>query len=160
MAVGSDSTTRARNLVFLALVAFAAAVAVLATRDAFARWRPAGMRRASTGHLRITSGHVRNLYPGARRKLVLTVHNTDRRRSVLVARVLVHVTATTRRGCKPSRRNLRIRQYAGPPFGIPPRGTRRVAVTVTMPHGVANACQWTSFRLRYAARVWTGRPRR
>ena len=91
---------------------------------------------------------------------MLTLHNTDRRRSVLVARVLVHVTATTRRGCKPSRRNLRIRQYAGPPFRIPAHGAHRIAVVLAMPNTVANACQRARFGLRYTVRVWAGRPRR
>jgi len=157
MAVGPDSSSRARNLVFLALLAFAAATAVLGTRDAFARWRPAATRGKSAGPIRITSGHVRNLYPGAKRKLVLTLHNTDRRRTVVVGRVGVRTTATTRRGCKPSLRNLRIRQYTGPALRIPPRRARRVAVMLTMPSTVANACQRAIFKLRYAARIWARR---
>ena len=103
------------------------------------------------------SGHVRNLYPGAQRKLVLTLHNTDRRRTVVVGRVGVRTTATTRRGCKPSLRNLRIRQYTGPALRIPPRRARRVAVMLTMPSTVADACQRAIFKLRYAARIWARR---
>jgi hypothetical protein len=137
----------------LALLALAAAGAVFGARGAVARWQPASARSDGSGRVGITSERVLGLYPGVRRSLILTVHNRDTRHSVRVRRIRVRDVATTRRGCAPSRRNLRIRQYRGRVLTIPPRGRRRVVLRVRMPYTVANACQRATFKLRYSAQT-------
>jgi hypothetical protein len=132
-----------------------AVAGVFGAQGALAGWHSAAASGHGVARLRIKSKPVLGLYPGATRKLTLMVHNRDRRRSVLVYRLRVRNTATSRRGCAASPRNLAIRQYAGRPFAIPPRGTRRVVVRLAMPYTVANACQRALFRLRYSARVVT-----
>jgi hypothetical protein len=83
----------------------------------------------------------------------LTLHNRDRRHGVRIRRIHVRDVATTKHGCAPSLRNLRIRQYRGRMLTIPPRGRRRVVLRVTMPYTVADACQRATFKLRYAAQT-------
>lgn len=159
MHVGSDSSSRARNTTLLALLALTAAIAAVATGDAFARWGSARTEGTGGGHVRITSNRVVGLYPGARRRLLLMLHNTDRRRSISIAGVRVSTVATSKRGCKPSRRNLRIRPYRGPAFTIRPRNTRRLSLQLSMPNTVASACQSAVFKLRYTALVRSRRAR-
>jgi hypothetical protein len=152
MAVGPNSRSRARTITLLALLATAATTAVAAARDASARWRPATTGSDGAGRVRVTSSRVLGLYPGATKRLILTLHNGGPRR-VVVGSVHVRNTATTKRGCAPSRRNLSIRQYRGPALMIPPHGIRRISVWLTMPNSVANACQRAIFKLRYGARL-------
>jgi hypothetical protein len=146
-------TSRARRLAFLALLAVATAAAVLGARGAVARWQPASARSDGSGRVRITSNRVLGLYPGARKRLILTLHNRDTRHSVRIRRIRVRDVATTKRGCAASRRNLRIRQYRGRMLTLPPRGRRRVVLQLTMPYTVANACQRATFKLRYTAQT-------
>jgi hypothetical protein len=134
-----------------------AVAGVLDGQSALAGWHFAAASGHGGSRLRIRSEPVLGLYPGATRKLTLTIHNRDHHRSVVVYRLRVRNTATSRRGCSASRRNLAIRQYAGRPLVVAPRGTRRVVVRLTMPYTVANACQRAAFRLRYSARVATRR---
>ena len=157
MAAGSTASGRARRLVLLVLLALAATAAVLGARAAFAHWQPATTQGEASGRVRITSNRVVDLYPGARRKLILILRNRDRRHGVAVRRIRVRDIATTKRGCGPSRRNLRIRQFRGPVMRIPARGTRRAVVRLTMPYTVANACQRAVFTLRYTAQTATRR---
>jgi hypothetical protein len=157
MAARSTPSGRARQLVLLVLLALSATAAVLAARAAFAHWQPATTRGEARGLVGIKSERVLDLYPGAQRKLILILRNRDRRHGVAVRRIRVRDIATTKRGCAPSRRNLRIRQFRGPVTRIPPRGTRRVVVRLTMPYTVANACQRAVFKLRYTAQTATRR---
>ncbi len=147
--------SRAGRAALLALLAGVAVAGVLGAPGALAGWHSAAASAHGGARLRITSKPVLGLYPGATRKLTLMVHNPDRRRSILVYRLRVRNTSTSRRGCAASRRNLAIRQYAKRPFVISPHGTRRVVVRLAMPYTVANACQRAVFRLRYSARVVT-----
>jgi hypothetical protein len=149
----SKRRSRAGRAALLALLAGAAVAGVLGAQGALAGWHAAAASGHGGARLRIDSKPVPGLYPGATRNLTLMVHNRDRHRSVLVYRLRVRNTATSRRGCAASRRNLAIRQYAGRPFAIAARGTRRVVVRLAMPYTVANACQHAVFRLRYSARV-------
>src|SRR5262249_22636352 len=144
MHVGSHSRSRARNITLLALLALVAAIAAVGTGDAFARWDAAATQVTGGGHVRITSNRVAGLYPGAHRRLLLMLHNTDRRR-LSIGRVRVSIIATTKPGCRPSQRNLRIRQYRGPAFTIPPHSTRRLSLKLRMPNTVANTCQHAVF---------------
>jgi hypothetical protein len=146
--------SRAGRAALPALLAGVTVAGVLGAQSALAGWHSATASANGGARLRIKSKPVLGLYPGAVRKLTLLVHNPDRRR-VLVYRLRVRNTATSRRGCAASRRNLAIRQYGRRPFVISPHGTRRVVVRLTMPYTVANACQRAVFRLRYSARVVT-----
>jgi hypothetical protein len=154
MAVETNSVSRARRLGLLALLA-ASTAGLLAAGGASAGWRAAAIAAGGGARVRITSKPLLGLYPGARRGLTLIVHNRDRHRRVIVRRLRVRNTRTSRRGCAPSRRNLVIRQYAGRPFAIAPRGTRRVVVQLRMPNTVANSCQRAVFGLQYSAVVAT-----
>jgi hypothetical protein len=144
----------------LALSAPAIAAAALSGRGAVAPWQPAAARSEGSGRVRITSKRVVGLYPGARKRLILTLRNRDTRHSVRIRRIRVDDVGTTRRGCAPSQRNLRIRQYRGRMLTVPPRGRRRVVVRLTMPYTVANACQRATFKLRYSAQTTVKRRRR
>jgi hypothetical protein len=142
--------SRAR-LSALALLTFGvcSAAAVIAAK-APAGWRPASARSRPSGSVRVTSNRVGGLYPRAKKTLILTLRNSDRKHTVLVRRVRVHDAATTKRGCSPSRRNLRIRNPRFRAFRLSPGRSRRVAAGLTMPGTVANACQGAVFRLRYS----------
>lgn len=145
--------SRAR-LTALALLTFCACstAAVLAAK-APAGWRPASARSHASGPVRVTSSRVRGLYPGAKKTLILTLRNSDRKHGVVVRRVRVVDAATTKRGCKASRRNLQIRQPTFRVFRLGPARRRRLAARLTMPNTVANACQGAVFRLRYSVVV-------
>jgi hypothetical protein len=150
MASGLEVRSRASRFSALALLTIAVSIPVaLLAGAAPAGWQLAGARSTGSGRVRITSNHVGGLYPGAKRRLILTLHNLDRRHSVFVRRLRVRDVATTRRGCAPSRRNLLIGRPKVRAFRIRPGGTHTVAVLLTMPNTVANACQRAVFKLRY-----------
>ena len=145
----------ARRLIALALLTFAVAIpsSVFAGR-AGAGWQLATTRSDGAGRVRITSNHINGLYPGAKRTLLLTLRNRDPKHAVRVQYVRVRDARTTKRGCAPTRRNLRIRQPRARFFTIRPRGVRRVKALLTMPSTVATACQGAVFHLRYRAATW------
>lgn len=154
MASGLEVRSRASRLSALALLTIAVSIpaALLADR-APAGWQLAYASSHGSGPVRISSNHISGFYPGAKRKLTLTLHNLDRRHSLLVRRVRVREVRTTKRGCAPSRRNLRIRQNGLHDFRIRASGTRRITVVLTMPNTVANACQRAVFKLQYRAQT-------
>jgi hypothetical protein len=138
----------------LALLMFGACIpAALIVARAPARWQPASAGRYGSGRVRITSNRVSGLYPGARRTLILTLHNSVSRHAVVVRRLRVRDAATSKRGCAPSRRNLRIRYPKIGRLRIRPGRSRRVVALLTMPNTVAKACQRAVFRLRYSVQI-------
>jgi hypothetical protein len=153
MVVGSELWSRARYVALLALLAVSATGGLLGGRHAFARWQPAATRSESSGRVRIASNRVTGLYPGVSRHLILTLHNTNSRRSVSVRRIDVDDRGTTKRRCAPVARNLTIHQYTGAAIRLPAGGARSVSVLLTMPSTVANACQRAVFRLHYSAQT-------
>jgi hypothetical protein len=160
MARGFEVGSRAGRLTALALLTFAVSIpaAVLAGRTP-AGWQPGAARQEGHGSVPITSNRISGLYPGARKTLTLTLHNFDSRHGIVVRRVRVRDLGTTKRGCAPSRRNLRIHQPPARAFRIRARGTRRVTALLTMPNTVANACQRAVFTLGYTAKTISGKPR-
>ena len=136
----------------LALLALAGIAALLGVRNAFARWQPASARSGSSGRVKITSNRVTGLYPGARKLLVLTLRNRTRRR-LAVRRIRIRIASTTKTGCAPSASNLAIQQPSRRKLRLRARGRRRIAVTISMPNSVADACQDAVFKLRYTAQV-------
>jgi hypothetical protein len=154
MASRLEVRSRASRLSVLALLTIAVSIpAALFADRAPAGWQLAYVSSHGSGPVRISSNHISGLYPGAKRKLTLTLHNFDRAHSVVVRRVRVREVRTTKRGCAPSRRNLRIRQSGLHDFRIRARGTRTITVVLTMPNTVADACQQARFKLRYRAQI-------
>src|ERR1700675_781221 len=142
MASGPEVRSRASRLSALALLTIAVSVpAALFADRAPAGWQLAYATNHGSGPVLISSNHISGFYPGVKRKVTLTLHNLDRRHGVVVRRVRVRDVRTTKRGCAPSRRNLRIRQNGLHDFRIRASGTRRISVVLTMPNTVANACQ-------------------
>ena len=139
----------------LALLTFVVCilVAVIAAR-APAGWRVATASSRGTGSLRIRSNRINNLYPGAKRKLTLTIHNNSKH-AVRVRALRVRDVGTTKRGCAPTRRNLTIRRQKPLAFRLRSGASRRVVFLLTMPNTVANACQGAVFDLRYKALLGT-----
>ena len=101
MASGFELGSRASRLTALALLTFVVCipVAVVAAR-APAGWQVATASSRGTGSLRIRSNRISNLYPGAKRKLTLTIHNTSKH-AVRVRALRVRDVGTTKRGCAP-----------------------------------------------------------
>jgi len=154
MASELEVPSRARRITALALLTFAGSTAGgLIAGSAPGGWEPAGARSQSFGRVLITGNHVTGLYPGATRKLTLTLHNSDPKQSIVVRRVQIRDVRTTKRGCAPSRRNILIRRHRSGPFPIGAGGTRRISVLLVMPNTVANACQRAVFKLRFAAQT-------
>lgn len=155
MASRLETPSRASRLAALALLTIAVSIpAALFADRAPAGWQLAYVNSQGSGRVRISSNHIGGFYPGATRKLTLTLHNLDRAHSVLVRRVRVREVGTTQRGCAPSPRNLRIRQNGMHDFRIRARGARTITVVLTMPNTVANACQRARFRLQYRAQIF------
>jgi hypothetical protein len=157
MATGFEVRGRVGRLVALALLTLAVSIPAVLAGRAPAGWQAAGTSSRDSGAVRITSNRIRDLYPGAKKKLVLTLHNRSRH-IVVVRRVRVREIRTSRRGCAASRRNLRIRQPRAGAFRIPARSSRRVTALLAMPNTVANACERAVFSLRYTTETIRRRP--
>jgi hypothetical protein len=155
MASGFELGSRASRLTALALLTFVVCIpaAVVAAR-APAGWQAATASSRGTGSLRIKSNRVGNLYPGAKRKLTLTIHNNSNH-AVRVRALRVRDLGTAKPGCAPTPRNLRIRGQQPRAFRLRSGASRRVVFLVTMPNTVANACQGAVFHLRYKALLET-----
>jgi hypothetical protein len=151
MASGLELGSRASRLTALALLTFVVCIpaAVVAAR-APAGWQFATASSHGTASLRIKSNRVGELYPGAERKLILTLHNNSRH-VVRVRRLQVRDLGTTKAGCAPTSRNLTIRRQTPRAFRLRPGATRRVVFLLGMPNTVADACQKAVFDLRYRA---------
>jgi hypothetical protein len=145
-------------LTALALLTFVVCIpaAVVAAR-APAGWQVATASSRGTGSLRIRSNRISNLYPGAKRTLTLTIHNTSKH-AVRIRALRVRDVGSTKRGCAPTRRNLTIRRQNSRAFRLRAGASRRVAFLLTMPNTVANACQGAFFDLRYKALLKTSAP--
>jgi hypothetical protein len=155
MASGLDLGSRARRLTALALLTFVVCIpAALVAARAPAGWQLATASSRGTGSLRIKSNRVSNLYPGAERKLTLTIRNNSKH-AVRVRALRVRDVGTTKRSCVPTRRNLRIRRQKPGAFRLRSGARRRVAFLLTMPNTVADACQGAVFDLRYKALLET-----
>jgi hypothetical protein len=155
MASGFKLGSGASRLTALALLTFVVCIpaAVVAAR-APAGWQVATASSRGAATLRIRSNRVSNLYPGTTRKLTLTIHNNSKH-AVRVRAVRGRDVGTTKRGCAPSRRNLRIRRQKPRAFRLRSGASRRVVFLLTMPNTVANACQRAVFDLRYKALLET-----
>ena len=89
-------------------------------------------------------GHVRGLYPGARRKLSIVAHNlTGRPLRVRSISTRVH---DARRTCRA--RNVRVGRYHGT-LRLRTHQWRRVSVRVRMLRSAPSSCQKAVFRLEF-----------
>lgn len=95
---------------------------------------------------------VEDLYPGARRRLVLTLDNPSRV-DLLVTGMHARLTATDRPGCAPVASNLEVEPYTGAlPARIGARESRQAgAVPLHMPNSVVDACQKATFTVAVTA---------
>ncbi|GIE83778.1 hypothetical protein SAMN06264365_101814 [Actinoplanes regularis] len=126
-----------------------AAAVLLCLGTASVRQAPAPepvSRDTATFGLRATP--VNGLYPGAVRRSRVTVTNPYPY-PISVRSIGARVDSTSRRGCRPSARNLRVGRFHGRlPLTIPARGRADAgAFEVQMPGSVDDACQRATFRL-------------
>ena len=124
------------------LVLAAAAVLVLSGASALGSLGP-GHRAAAREGLTIR-GHVGGLYPGARKRLSLVVHNRSAR--VIHVRSITTRVRDARRGCKG--KNVRVSRYSGR-LRVGPRGWQRVPVQIRMLRAAPDACKKAVFRLKF-----------
>ena len=154
MASGFELGSRASRLTALALLTFVVCipVAVVAAR-APAGWQVATASSRGTGSLRIRSNRISNLYPGAKRKLTLTIHNNSKH--AVRIRALRVRDVGRRSAAAPHSAQSEDPQAEASRVPPPIRRSRRVVFLLTMPNTVANACQKAVFDLRYKALLET-----
>jgi hypothetical protein len=98
--------------------------------------------------LGISATPIKNLYPGAVRRISVSFSNPNRF-PIAVYAVRGELTSTSKRGCHAVRTNLEIRDYRGAlPLTIPARGRRSGGyLEAHMPNSVAPACQSAFFTI-------------
>jgi len=152
MADGSRLSSRARSTILLALLSLAGTTTLVGVHNAFARWQPASARSVGSAKVQITSDRITGLYPGATKRLVLTLRNRTRRR-LAVQRIAIRIASTTQPGCAASPSNLTIRQPKNRLLRLRPRGRSKAIASISMPSSVADSCQGAVFKLRYTAQT-------
>lgn len=92
------------------------------------------------------------LYPGARRKVSLTIINPNAF-PVKVRTIRGRIKSASHRGCAPLATNLEIQPYAGRlPLTVPARSRRDAGqLGIYMPNSVVDACQRARFVIRVEA---------
>jgi hypothetical protein len=93
-------------------------------------------------------GHVRHLFPGAHKRMRVTI--TSRYRDPLWVRSVSTVVRGGGPGCPAS--NVRVHRYRGR-FRIGAHRSRRLRLRVTMSGDAPDACQGRRFKLRFRARA-------
>jgi hypothetical protein len=95
---------------------------------------------------------VEDLYPGARRRLVLTLANSSSH-DLVVTGMHARLTATSKPGCEPVVSNLEVGPYTGSlPARVGARDSREAgAVPLHMPNSVVDACQEATFTVLLTA---------
>jgi hypothetical protein len=138
------------------LLATAAGVAVAATAHPAAAHPGRLVLIASVKHGVVLKGvPVTGLYPGASKPLSIKVKNMSGR-TIKVPSLKGKLSAkTSRAGCTGARTNL-ILSWSGKAATIPNRKTRTMALTVTMPATVADACQGATFTITVSVRATKG----
>jgi len=111
---------------------------------------------ASVQHaVTVTAPPVTGLYPRATRTFTLRIKNTYPY-PVRVTAVKAQVAAATNRpGCTGVKTNLTV-THSGGAFGIKPKKTAPVIMTVVMPGTAVDACQGAVFKITYTARAVRG----
>jgi hypothetical protein len=131
----------------------AVAIAVAATAAATVLTGAAAQGLSGSKHRKISStftlhGHVVGLYPGARTRLVIAVHNRGRR--PLRLRSITTRARDAKPGC--SAKNLRVAAFHGRlPVGV--GRWRNVSVSVRMLPTTPVGCQGALFPLAFSGRA-------
>ena len=151
----------ATSLAGSSLLSSAAPVAPpLGESIALANWQADG-RHHRPQPIEIRVSTTGNLYPGARRKVRLTIINPNVF-PVKVRMIRGRVKSTSRRGCAPLPTNLEVRPYSSRlPLTVGPRSRRDAgSLDIFMPNSVVDACQRARFiilRRSRCRRGWTMR---
>jgi hypothetical protein len=95
---------------------------------------------------------VTGLYPGASKQLSISVKNTSGRPIKVPALKGKLSVKTSRPGCAGTRSNL-ILSWKGKAVTIPNKKARTLALSVTMPATVADACQGATFTIAVSVRA-------
>ncbi len=137
------------GIVALAL-AFAAAYGALASagddrRGAQQKHHGPG----STASALRASGHVRGLYPGARKGLHVKLRNRSSR--WVIVRAIRADVKNGAPGCSRDNLSTQPKELAYPL--VPPRKTRRIGLRIRMWPGAPDACQGVKFPLRFIVRA-------
>jgi hypothetical protein len=100
----------------------------------------------------VTATPVEDLYPGAQRRLLLTMKNPYTF-DLQVTGVRAALVSTTNAGCEPVATNLEIMSYTGGlPATIPSGDSAETgAIPLHMPNTVANECQDAVFAIEVTA---------
>jgi hypothetical protein len=95
---------------------------------------------------------VEGLYPGAHRKLILTLTNPYKFDLQMTA-MRADLVSTSKPGCAPTSVNLDVQPYTGTlPTKIPAGDSRETgAIPLHMPNSVANDCQRAVFSIQVTA---------
>jgi hypothetical protein len=91
---------------------------------------------------------VDGLYPGADRRLVLTLENPFSV-DLIVTDIHANLVATSRPGCAPTAKNLQVQGYNGRlPVRVEAEDSREAGVVpLHMPNTVVDACQQATFTI-------------
>jgi hypothetical protein len=133
----------AQSLTVLLLAAGALTGALAAPRSSVI----AGADR-TLAHPLVVRGHVRGLYPGARKRIRVVVRNRANM-VVLLDGLYVRVTDASA-SCAAA--NVRVRRFRGSK-PIPAGGHRRFRLRVRMRASAPNACQGARFPLMFTTRI-------
>jgi hypothetical protein len=138
----------------------AGATALIGLTAVCADRRPAGIDREmilTTGYANgygpwgfdVTANAVKGLYPGASKRIGLTLRNPGRA-PIQVYEVKGKLISTSKRGCTASQTNLEVKAYDGHlPITVLPWSRQSAGyLSLHMPNTVAEACQRASFIIR------------
>ncbi len=104
---------------------------------------------ASAASVLRASGHVRGLYPGARKGLHVKLRNRSSR--WVIVRAIRADVKNGAPGCSRDNLSTQPKELAYP--RVPPRKTRRIGLRIRMWPGAPDACQGVRFPLRFIVRA-------
>jgi hypothetical protein len=148
--VPTPRRVRIRRLLIGGALVLATAVATAAERTPSPTTASGSPGVAASPRFRI-SGHVTGLYPGARTRMRLTLHNPNPY-AIRVTRIRTSVKVPAHSSCPA--RSIKVKRFKGS-RRIPPRANVRIKVNVSMRAKVPNACAGQRYRLTY--RGWATR---
>ena len=112
----------------------------------------------ATGFI-ISGTPVHDLYPGAVRRIEISIENPQSRR-ISVQSIEARLVSSSRPGCRPIPSNLDLKPYHGRlPITVSRRKRVRVgSIEVHMPNSVVNECQRAVFAIRFSGKAaWVDR---
>jgi hypothetical protein len=148
--VPTPRRVRIRRLLIGGALVLATAVATAAERTPSPTTASGSPGVAASPRFRI-SGHVTDLYPGARTRMRLALRNPNPY-AIRVTRIRTSVKVPARSSCPA--RSIKVTRFTGS-RRIAPRAAVRVKVNVSMRAKVPNTCAGQRYRLTY--RGWATR---